>query len=162
MGDLPTTPAFREARRDDVVAIVRLLADDALGRSREAFWDATGPGHQVDPAYQEAFDAIDRDPNNRLIVADVAGEVVGCMQLTAIPHLTFKGGIRMQIEGVRVKETFRGRRIGAAMITWAVDLAREQGCHLVQLTSNKSREDALRFYQGQGFEPSHVGYKLYL
>ena len=97
-----------------------------------------------------------------MIVADVDGEVAGCMQITAIPHLTFKGGTRMQIEGVRVKDTFRGRRIGAAMIAWAVEVAREKGCHLVQLTSNKSREDALRFYEVQGFEPSHVGFKLYL
>ncbi len=156
MGDLPTALAFRDARREDMPAIVELLADDALGRSREAF------GLSLDPAYGLAFDAIDRDPNNRLIVADVDGEVVGCMQLTAIPHLTFKGGTRMQIEGVRVKETFRGRRVGAAMIEWAVGVARETGCHLVQLTSNKSREDALRFYEAQGFEPSHVGYKLYL
>lgn len=156
MGDLPTTLAFREARRLEMPAIVELLADDALGRSREAFGDT------LDPAYKQAFDAIDRDPKNRLIVADVDGEVVGCMQLTVIPHLTFKGGIRMQIEGVRVKETFRGRRVGAAMIEWAVASARALGCHLVQLTSNKSREDALRFYEGQGFEPSYVGYKLYL
>lgn len=156
MGDLSTTLTFREARRDEVPAIVELLADDALGKGREAFGDA------VDPAYLLAFEAIDRDPNNRLIVADVDGEIVGCMQLTAIPHLTFKGGIRMQIEGVRVKGTFRGRRVGAAMIEWAVASARKEGCHLVQLTSNKTRADALRFYERQGFEPSHVGYKLYL
>ncbi len=156
MGNLPATLAFRDAGRHDVPGIVRLLADDSLGKSREAFGDA------VDSAYLGAFDRIDRDPNNRLIVADVDGEVVGCMQLTTIPHLTFKGGIRMQIEGVRVKEAFRGRRVGAAMMEWAVAAARREGCHLVQLTSNKTREDALRFYEDQGFEPSHVGYKLYL
>ncbi|MEM8948063.1 MAG: GNAT family N-acetyltransferase [Pseudomonadota bacterium] len=156
MKNLPPSLVFRDARAEEVPAIVGLLADDSLGRSREAFGDA------IDPAYQKAFEAIDRDPNNRLIVADVDGDVAGCMQLTAIPHLTFKGGTRLQIEGVRVKETFRGRRIGAAMIAWAVDVARKEGCHLVQLTSNKAREDALRFYEGQGFEPSHVGFKRYL
>ena len=156
MGNLPTTLAFREACPASVPEIIELLADDTLGKGREAFGDA------VDPAYLKAFEAIDRDPNNRLIVADVDGEVVGCMQLTIIPHLTFKGGIRMQIEGVRVKGAFRSRGVGAAMIEWAVALARKEGCHLVQLTSNKTREDALRFYKGQGFEPSHVGYKLYL
>ena len=156
MGSLPITLAFREARPADVPEIIELLADDALGKGREAFGDA------VDPAYLKAFEAIDRDPNNRLIVGDVDGDVVGCMQLTVIPHLTFKGGSRMQIEGVRVKGTFRGRGVGAAMIEWAVALARKEGCHLVQLTSNKTREDALRFYEGEGFEPSHVGYKLYL
>lgn len=156
MDDLPTTLTFRDARREDVPAIVGLLADDALGRSREAWGDA------VDPAYLTAYDAIDRDPNNRLIVADVEGEVAGCMQLTAIPHLTFKGGTRLQIEGVRVKDAFRGRQLGGAMIAWAVAWAETEGCHLVQLTSNKTRKDALRFYEQQGFEPSHVGYKRYL
>lgn len=156
MGDLPSGLTFRDARIEEVPAIVELLADDALGRSREAFGDA------VDPAYLTAFEAIDRDPNNRLIVADVDGEVAGCLQLTAIPHLTFKGGVRLQVEGVRVKESFRGRRIGGAMMAFAIASARSEGCHLVQLTSNKSRKDALRFYEDQGFEPSHIGYKLYL
>ncbi|MEM7044797.1 MAG: GNAT family N-acetyltransferase, partial [Pseudomonadota bacterium] len=101
-------------------------------------------------------------PNNRLIVAEHDGEVVGCMQLTAIPHLTFTGGKRMQIEGVRVKEAFRSQQVGRRMITWAIDEARACGCHLVQLTSNRQRTDAMRFYESVGFEPSHVGYKLYL
>ncbi|MDH3658640.1 MAG: GNAT family N-acetyltransferase [Alphaproteobacteria bacterium] len=156
MSDLPKTLTFRDARRDDVPSIVRLLADDALGRSREAWGDA------VDPAYLRAFDAISSDPNNRLIVADVDDEIAGCMQLTAIPHLTFKGGTRLQIEGVRVKDSFRGRQLGAAMIAWAIAWAEGEGCHLVQLTSNKARKDALRFYESQGFEPSHIGYKRYL
>lgn len=154
---LEQTPVImREARRDEVPAIVALLVDDSLGRAREA------AGGAADPVYFDAFDAIDRDPNNRLIVADLDGEVVGCMQLTAIPHLTFKGGTRLQIEGVRVKSGVRGRKIGAAMMDWAVASAEELGCHLVQLTSNKTRADALRFYEEHGFEPSHVGYKRYL
>ena len=149
-------PAFREATEQDIAAIVALLADDALGRTREAFDDG------LDPAYRQAFDAIQRTPNNRLIVAELDGEVVGCMQLTTIPHLTFKGGTRLQIEGVRVKETVRGRQVGGRMIAWAIDSARAEGCHLVQLTSNRQRADAMRFYEGLGFEPSHIGYKLYL
>lgn len=151
-------PLFREARREEVPAIVALLADDALGRSREAF-KTSAP---VDPAYLSAFDAIDHDPNNRLIVADLEGEVAGCMQLTTIPHLTFKGGRRLQIEGVRVGAAFRSRKVGALMIDWAIGVARAEGCHLVQLTCNRERADAQRFYEGRGFEPTHVGYKLYL
>lgn len=153
---MSTQPTFREARRDDVPTIIRLLADDALGRTREA-WD-----DETDPAYLKAFEAIDRDPGNRLIVAEFEGEVAACMQLTVIPHLTFKGGTRMQIEGVRVDKAYRGRQIGAAMIDWAVAEAHAEGCHLVQLTSNKTRKDAMRFYESQGFEPTHIGYKRYL
>jgi len=147
---------FREMCRDDVQNVVRLLADDRLGQAREASGD-TG-----DPAYLEAFDVIERDSNNRLIVADLDGEVIGCMQLTTIPHLTFKGGTRLQIEGVRVDKAFRGQKVGAAMIDWAVAFARAAGCHLVQLTSNRDRDDALRFYEGCGFRPSHIGFKHYL
>lgn len=147
---------FRKAGRTDVPAIVRLLADDPLGSTRETV------GDPVDPAYLAAFDAIDGDPNHRLMVADWEGRVVGCMQLTLIPHLTFRGGRRLQIEGVRVDQAFRGREVGAGMIEWAVAMARAEGCHLVQLTSNRERDDALRFYERQGFEPTHVGFKLNL
>lgn len=152
----PNALVFREARREDVPRIVRLLADDTLGQTREA------QGDDLDPAYAEAFDAIAKDRNNRLIVGDIDGVVVSCMQLTTIPHLTFKGGTRLQIEGVRVDKAFRDRKIGAAMIDWAIAFGRKEGCHLVQLTSNKDRDDALRFYQAQGFEPSHIGFKHYL
>lgn len=155
MNPSPSTTTFRDADADDISAIVSLLADDALGQAREAY------GNDLDPAYLEAFEAIARDANNRLIVAERDGEVIGCMQLTSIPHLTFKGGTRLQIEGVRVHKAYRGRKVGAAMIDWAVAFASTQGCHLVQLTSNRSREDALRFYQDLGFEPSHIGFKRY-
>lgn len=158
MSDPLVTPIFRDARREEVPAIISLLANDALGRNREAF----GASAPVDPAYLAAFDAIERDPGNRLIVADLEGEVAGCMQLTTIPHLTFKGGTRLQIEGVRIKEAFRARKLGAAMIDWAIAVARAEGCHLVQLTCNRERADARRFYEGRGFEPTHVGYKLYM
>lgn len=147
---------FRDAMRTDVAAIIRLLADDALGKTRESYGDSQ------DTAYLDAFDAIDRAPGNRLIVADLNGEVVGCMQLTVIPHMTFRGGTRLQIEGVRIDPAFRARNIGKAMFEWAIALGRERGCHLVQLTTNKSRCDAQRFYEKLGFEPSHIGYKRYL
>ncbi len=149
-------PTFRDMRRDDLPAVVNLLADDFLGQSREA------AGEDIDPAYVQALDAIGRDPNNRLIVADQDGEVIACMQLTTIPHLTFKGGTRLQIEGVRVDKRFRGLKVGAAMMDWAIAFADGTDCHVVQLTSNKDREDALRFYEEQGFLPSHIGFKRYL
>ena len=156
MSEAHHRPAFRDASRGDVAAIVALLSDDPLGQNRE------GSSRDIDPAYITAFDAIARDPNNRLIVADNAGDVIGCMQLTVIPHLTFTGGTRLQIEGVRVKGSHRGQGVGAAMIEWAVAYGQAQRCHVVQLTSNRSREDALRFYQELGFEPSHIGFKRYL
>ncbi|MGI9435800.1 MAG: GNAT family N-acetyltransferase, partial [Geminicoccaceae bacterium] len=118
---------FRDARHGDVPSIIRLLADDALGRSREHYGDVQ------DPAYLKAFERIDADPQNRLIVADLDGRVVGCMQLTMIPHMTFRGGTRLQIEGVRVDPAFRARQIGGAMMQWAIALGREHDCHLAQL-----------------------------
>ncbi|MBO4209482.1 GNAT family N-acetyltransferase [Micromonospora echinofusca] len=148
--------AFREARQSDVPAIVALLADDRLGAGREVV------GEDVDAAYWAAFDAIDADPRNVLVVADVDGDVVGTMQLTFIPSLTRRGGERAQIEGVRVRADRRGSGLGRTMITWAVDRARERGCGLVQLTTDKSRADALRFYSSLGFEASHEGMKLAL
>ena len=154
--DLSKKPTFRDMRRDDLLDVIRLLADDVLGQNRETASEG------IDPAYAEAFDAIERDANNRLIVADVSGEVIGCMQLTIIPHLTFKGGTRLQIEGVRVDKRYRSQKIGAAMIDWAIAFGRTEDCHVVQLTSNKDREDALRFYEERGFQASHVGFKLYL
>jgi ribosomal protein S18 acetylase RimI-like enzyme len=152
----PPGLTFRAAARADVPHVVRLLADDALGQAREAW------GGGIDPAYLLAFEAIQRDPNNRLVVAELAGTVVACMQLTTIPHLTHKGGTRLQIEGVRVDRAWRGQKIGAALIDHALAVARAEGCRLVQLTSDWRRVDALRFYRRLGFEPSHVGLKMEL
>ena len=154
--DMPAGIRFRDAGRNDIAAVVRLLAADVLGSTREAVMD------EVDPAYVEAFEAIVRDPNNRLIVADVEGEVVGCMQITCIPNMTFKGGRRLQIEGVRVGSSVRGQGLGRTMIGWAIDLARVEKCRLVQLTTNRARDDAMRFYEELGFESTHIGYKMYL
>jgi GNAT superfamily N-acetyltransferase len=151
------TEVLRRARRDDVPAIVRLLADDDLGRTRE---QTDGP---VRDSYWTAFDAIDADPRQLLVVAEGDdGEVVGTLQLSFIPNMTFGGGTRAQIEGVRVDRSARGTGIGRRMVEWAIERAREQGCHLVQLTTNKARPDAHRFYEGLGFVASHEGMKLQL
>ncbi len=147
---------FREARRSDLAAIVELLADDELGSGREST-----AGEPAD-SYVKAFAEIAADPNNELIVVCSGDEIVGTLQLTFIPNLTFQGGRRALIEGVRVRDFARGRGIGREMIAWAIDRAREKGCHLLQLTSNKQRTGAIRFYQSLGFEPSHEGMKLYL
>ncbi|MFI7574775.1 GNAT family N-acetyltransferase [Micromonospora sp. NPDC049497] len=145
---------FRAAVRSDLPAVLALLADDALGRSREV--------GEVDAAYERAFDDITADPRNDLVVTEAGGAVVGCMQLTYIPGLSRHGAERQLIEAVRVRSDQRGRGLGREMITWAVDRARERGCGLVQLTTDKSRHDAHRFYLGLGFVASHEGMKLHL
>lgn len=153
-----TDVEFRDAVRGDLPEIVRMLEDDALGATRESGVD--------DPEYGRAFDAIEADDRNRLVVAVLnQGDVertVGCMQLTTIPQMTFRGGQRMQIEGVRVYRDVRGHGIGEAMMKYAIEAARAAGCHLVQLTSNQQRADAQRFYERLGFQSTHVGFKLYL
>ncbi|MEU7996759.1 GNAT family N-acetyltransferase [Micromonospora sp. NPDC049060] len=143
---------FREAVRADLPAVIALLADDVLGRTR----DFT----EVDAAYEKAFADIDADPRNQLIVADADGELLGCMQLTYIPGLGRHGAERQLIEAVRVRSDLRGRGLGRQMITWAVDQAKQRGCALVQLTTDKTRQDAHRFYVNLGFLPTHEGMKL--
>lgn len=142
---------FRDARREDVPLIVALLADDEIGAGRE-----TGP----DDAYLSAFDEIAADPRSRLIVADADGQVAGTLQLTVLPGLSRHGMRRAQIEAVRVAAPWRGQGLGRAMIGWAIDAARQDGCGLVQLTSDKRRPAAIRFYESLGFEASHEGLKL--
>ncbi|MFC4145277.1 GNAT family N-acetyltransferase [Micromonospora mangrovi] len=149
-----TDVIFREAVRADLPAIIALLADDVLGKAR----DFT----EVDAAYERAFADIDADPRNQLIVADSAGELVGCLQITYIPGLGRHGAERSLIESVRVRSDLRGRGLGRAMMAWAVDQARQRGCALVQLTTDKSRADAHRFYRDLGFVASHEGMKLAL
>jgi GNAT superfamily N-acetyltransferase len=146
--------AFRRARRGDLPAIVHLLADDPLGAQREA---------DVSPlpaSYGAAFDAIDADPNQELVVAESVGAVVGVLQLTFIPSLTYRGGWRALIEGVRVAAAMRSAGVGQRLFEWAIARARERGCHLLQLTSDKTRPDAIRFYERLGFVASHEGLKL--
>ena len=156
---VPEDPAsapvtFRPARREDLPAVVALLADDPLGRQRET------PGEPLDPAYGAAFDAMQRQSGSSLIVADDAGTIVGCVQLLILPGLSHRGMVRAQIEGVRVGAGKRGQGLGEALIRHAVERAREAGCGMVQLTSNLSREDAHRFYARLGFVHSHAGMKL--
>lgn len=147
---------IRRATRSDLPAIVHLLADDPLGATREA---------DVDPlpaSYGAAFEAIDRDPNQELVVAVADERIVGVLQLTVIPSLTHQGSWRAQIEGVRVASNQRSAGVGTRMIEWCVERARQRGCTIVQLTSNKSRHDAIRFYERLGFVASHEGMKLRL
>lgn len=149
-------PTFRSATREDLPALVRLLADDPLGATRE---DVRDP---VAAAYLRAFDTIAADPHNDLIVATVDGAVAGVLQLTLIPNLTYRGSWRAQIEGVRVAAEQRGRGIGRALVEQAVARATAAGCRLVQLTTDKRRPDAVRFYTALGFTASHEGMKLHL
>jgi GNAT superfamily N-acetyltransferase len=153
---LPNTIEIREARRGDVAAIVALLADDPLGQSRE---ENTDPLPQ---SYFRAFDEIADQRGNLLLVADMDGRVIGCLQLTMIPGLTRAGMKRGQIEGVRVAPSQRGHGLGERLIRHAIGIARAAGCGLVQLTTDKSRPDAHRFYEGLGFVATHLGMKLAL
>lgn len=145
---------YRAARRDDLAAIIGLLADDGLGRGRET------AGAQIDPAYLAAFDAIAADPNQLMAVAEQAGAVIGYMQISFIPGLSRKGAWRGQLESVRVAAHLRGQGIGAAFFAWAIGQCRARGCALVQLTTDKTRAEAHRFYERLGFVASHHGMKL--
>ncbi|HWA39651.1 MAG TPA: GNAT family N-acetyltransferase [Burkholderiales bacterium] len=147
---------IRRAARSDVPALVALLADDVLGAQRERNEDP------VPRCYYEAFDAIAADANHELLVAEVEGRIVATLQLTFLPGLSRQGLWRAQIEGVRVSSRERGRRIGELLVRHAIERAREEGCGLVQLTSDKRRKDAVRFYERLGFVASHEGMKLAL
>lgn len=148
---------FRRATRDDLTAIVALLADDPLGSQRERFVTP------LPESYAAAFAAIDRDPNNELVVVDVEQrKVIGVLQLTFIPYVTYQGGWRALVEGVRIAAEFRSERVGERLFQWAIQRARERGCHVIQLTSDKARRDAIRFYERLGFVSSHEGLKLHL
>ena len=154
---MSASAVFRRAASADLEAIVALLADDPFGREREAVAD-----RGVAPRYCDAFAAIERDPNQLLAVAERDGLVVGVLQLSFIPGLTRSGMWRGQIEGVRVAAALRGEGIGRLFIEWAIGQCRERGCGLVQLTSDKRRPAAHRFYEALGFEATHEGYKLTL
>ena len=147
---------IRPARRDDVPAIVGLLADDPLGRERET------AGDPLPAAYWQAFDDIAAQGGNVVLVAERAGAVVGCLQLTVIPGLSRRGMRRGLIEAVRVGAACRGLGLGERLVRHAIEISREAGCGLVQLTTDKSRGDAHRFYERLGFVASHLGMKLAL
>ena len=146
---------IRHAQPDDLPALVRLLADDQLGAQRES------PHSSLD-GYLTALDAIDADPNNELLVACLRDEVVGTLQLTFIPGLSHQGAWRAQVEAVRVDARLRSQGLGRALMTHAIGRARERGCRLLQLTTNKVRTRAHRFYERLGFIASHEGMKLSL
>jgi GNAT superfamily N-acetyltransferase len=148
---------FRIATRADVPAILELLADDELSRARDGV-----VSEGADAGYWAAFEAIDADPRNELIVADDDGAVIGTCQLTFTPSLSRRGAERMTIEAVRVRSDTRGRGVGRAMMAWALDRARERGCTMAQLSTDKRRTDAQRFYASLGFVASHEGLKITL
>ena len=145
---------FRPATADDLPAIVEMLADDDLGSQRE---DTSTP---LNVRYANAFTAIDRDPNQLLAVVEIGGDLAGCLQLTFIPGLSRLGMWRGQIESVRIASNQRGAGLGRKMFEWAIEECRRRGCELVQLTTDNSRPDALRFYESLGFTASHEGMKL--
>ncbi|GAB4031228.1 GNAT family N-acetyltransferase [Spirosoma jeollabukense] len=147
---------FRLATKDDLVAIVRMLSDDTLGASREKF-DEVLPEN-----YVAAFARIEQDPNQELTVVEMNGELVATFQLTFIQYLTYQGGLRAQMEAVRTNSAYRGQGIGTKVFAYAINRAREKGCHLLQLTSDKRRPDAIRFYESLGFTATHEGMKLKL
>jgi len=143
--------SIRRARRDDVPAIVTMLADDHLGRARERVEDP------LPAVYYEAFERVERDPNLTLVVAEIEGRVVGCLQLAVLSGISSQGGIRGLLEDVRVATDCRSRGIGEQLVQWAVTEAKARGCNLVELLTHASRVDAQRFYKRLGFTGSHVG-----
>jgi GNAT superfamily N-acetyltransferase len=145
---------YRKAGKADLEAVVALLRDDILGASRETTSVDEGA------RYHEAFAEIDSDANQFLCVVEDGSEIVGTFQLTLIPGLSRGGSKRAQIEGVRVSRSRRGEKLGEAMFHWAIEYSRAHGCSLMQLTTDKARPDAHRFYERLGFEATHIGYKL--
>jgi len=147
---------FRPATVSDLSAIVAMLADDELGRQRE---DSSVPLNRI---YLDSFAAIDSDPNQLLAIVENDGVLLGCLQITFIPGLSRLGMWRGQIESVRIATGHRGEGLGRKMFEWAISECRSRGCGLVQLTSDKSRADAYKFYESLGFKASHEGMKLTL
>lgn len=148
---------FRKATEKDLLIIVEMLVDDELGKQREYFQVP------LSPEYLLAFHKINSDENEELIVVeDENSEIIGTMQLTFIQYLTYRGGIRAQIEAVRIKKDKRGLGIGKKMFEWAINRAKERKAHILQLTSDKRRPKAIKFYNDLGFVQSHEGMKMHL
>ena len=147
---------FRIARQADVPSIVRLLADDELGSLRERYEDP------IPESYYAAYKLINKDSNHELIVAELNGAVIGTLHLMFLPSLSFQGGLRAQIESVRVDTYHQNHGIGNQMMKWAIERAKARKAHIVQLTTHKSRADAHRFYERLGFKGTHLGMKLSL
>ena len=147
---------FRESEESDLPFLVQMLGDDELGSRRE---DLTTP---INVRYRNTFETIRSDPNNELIVAcSEGGEIVGMLQITYIPYLTYVGSWRCLIEGVRIHSTYRGKGLGRKVFEWAIARAQERDCCMIQLTSDKTRTAAIRFYESLGFVASHEGFKLH-
>lgn len=148
---------FRKAEETDVLEIVKLLADDELGKTREKF------EIPLPESYLKAFEKINNDANQELIVVEnEENEIIGSLQITYIQYLTYQGGIRAQIEGVRIRKQDRGKGYGEQFFRWCFQHVKEKGVHMVQLASDKKRPEAIRFYLNLGFEASHEGMKLHL
>ncbi|MBJ2173901.1 GNAT family N-acetyltransferase [Aureibaculum sp. A20] len=148
---------FRKANKNDVAFIVNMIASDALGKLREDYKEP------LPEKYFNAFSAINADPNQELIVVETdASEIIGTLQLSFIQYLTYQGGVRAQIEAVRIREDFRGKGIGKLVFEWAIERAKQRKAHLLQLTTDKKRPDAIKFYKKLGFVNSHEGMKLHL
>jgi GNAT superfamily N-acetyltransferase len=147
---------YRLATESDLIEIVRMLADDPLGAQREDF------RIPLPAAYLEAFKTITNDRHQELTVVELNQEVIATFQLSFIPYLTYKGGVRAQLEAVRVKDSYRGQGIGRQLVQYAIQRAKEKGAHLLQLTTDKKRPEAKRFYESLGFVASHEGMKCHL
>ena len=147
---------FRQATREDLPEIVRMLADDFLGATRESYEDP------LPESYLKAFEEIQIDKNNELIVAEKDGAIIGTLQITFTPSISLQGGKRATVESVRVDEKFRGQGIGRELMLFAIKRAREEKCVSMQLTTNAERTDAHRFYENLGFKGTHLGMKLSL
>ena len=148
---------FRVAKREDVKAIVEMIANDKLGKLREDFQDP------LPNSYYAAFENICNDKNQELIVLENEEKtIIGTLQLSFLQYLTYQGGIRAQIEAVRIQKEQRGKGIGEKMFRWAIERAKKRGAHLVQLTTDKKRLEAARFYEKMGFKATHEGMKLHL
>ena len=147
---------FRKATKDDIAHIVKLLANDELGSTREQHQES------IPKSYYKAFENIASDENQELIVVeDADASIIGTFQLSFIQYLTYQGGIRAQMEAVRVREDKRGNGVGKQIFNWATHRAADRGAHLLQLTTDKRRPEALKFYEKLGFKPSHEGMKLH-
>nr|WP_183578148.1 GNAT family N-acetyltransferase [Mucilaginibacter sp. X5P1]MBB6140857.1 ribosomal protein S18 acetylase RimI-like enzyme [Mucilaginibacter sp. X5P1] len=151
-----STLNFRIATKEDLKEIIKMMADDPLGSQREVVSEI------ISEKYLSAFEKIQADPNQELTVAEMNGVLVATFQLTFIQYLNFQGGVRAQIEAVRTNSNYRGRGIGTKVFEYAINRAKAKGCHLIQLTTDKARPDALRFYEKLGFKATHEGMKLKL
>jgi ribosomal protein S18 acetylase RimI-like enzyme len=147
---------FRLAKREDLSSIVRMLADDELGSQRERYEDP------LPESYYSAFDQIENDPNHELIVVERDGEVIGMLHLMFLPSISFQGGLRAQIESVRVDKRYQNQGIGSALMQWSMQRAKQREAHVVQLATHKTRLDAHRFYERLGFKGTHLGMKFNL